>query len=188
MQKNNSNSYHYFLNLPVEFIPQPLDMTDGYHKIYPVNRVNSELREFLNSLGCDVGHGEQFLLEPNGRADTHIIHCDSADDLPLVKLNYVYCDSAHTMNWYELLPGKAVTVARSTADTEYLTCSYEDVIKVYSAEVGQPSLVNVKKLHDVAPVLSQRTCYSLALVDSQTQKRLCWSEAVDLFKNYIIDK
>ena len=187
MQAKKHNQYHHRLNLPVEFVPQPLDMSDGYHKIYPVDRVNKNLLEFFNSLGCDIGHGEQFLLQPNGMADYHIIHIDNDDDLPLVKINYVYCDTPHVMNWYELREGAKLKKAQSSANTNYFTCDPHDVEKVFSATVGQPSLVNVKKLHDVSTVSSPRTCYSLVVVENETLRRLTWEEAEFIFSDYILD-
>lgn len=180
------NNYHYYLKLPVEFKPDPVDMSSTHHALYPLDRLNKEFREWFWQFDLDVGHGEQFLLAP-GRQDFHIIHTDDFGVDPIVKLNYVYCDTPHLMNWYELNPGVELTKAYSPAGTPYGTCTVDECQKVYSIQCGQPSLVNVMELHDVTKVSSPRTCYSLVLIHRRRPpNRLSWQEAVEKFKDYIV--
>jgi hypothetical protein len=181
------NQYHYYLNLPVEFKPDPVDMSTTHHALYPLDRLTKEFAEWFWQFNIAIGHGEQFLLQP-GKQDFHIIHTDDFGTDPIVKLNYVYCDTPHSMNWYELKPGIELTKAYSPAGTPYGACTLEECNKVYSAQCGQPSLVNVMELHDVSKVSSPRTCYSLVLIHRRNPpKRLSWVEAVEIFKDYIVE-
>lgn len=183
---NESNLYHYYLNLPIKFEPNPIDMGDKYHVVYPLERIEKEFRQWFNTIGVMIGHGEQFLLKPDGR-DFHIIHTDDFGVDPIVKLNYVYCDEPHRMNWYKLKPGVELTTAYSPAGTPYATCTMEECDLVYSAQCGQPSLVNVLELHDVSKVTAPRTCYSFVLVHNKAPyKRLSWAEAEEIFKDYMV--
>ena len=184
------NNYHYELKLPVEFIPRSVDMGERYHVLYPVmgldSRLDKNFSDWFKTIGVMIGHGEQFLLRPDGR-NFHIIHTDDFGVDPIVKLNYVFCDTPNFMNWYKLKSGVELTTSYSPAGTPYGSCSLEECDLVYSAQCGKPSLVNVTELHDVSKVSSPRTCYSFVLAhNTAPYKRLTWSEAEEIFKDYII--
>ncbi len=181
------NPYHYYLDLPVKFIPNPVDMTGLYHTIYPIDRLNQEFKEWFWKLDLIVGHGEQFLLEPGSR-DFHIIHTDGFGKIPIVKLNYVYCDTPHLMNWYKTKPGVRLDEKTSPANTPYGECDPNDCDLVYSAQCGRPSLVNVMELHDVSKVTSRRECYSFVLFHKRNPPNdVTWDEATEIFQDYIVE-
>ena len=181
------NPYHYQLDLPVEFVPHSVDMTGLYHTVYPINRLNQEFKEWFWKLDLVIGHGEQFLLQPNAR-DFHIIHTDGFGAIPIVKLNYVYCDTPHLMNWYKRKPGIELSKKVSPANTPYGECDPENCELVYSAQCGKPSLVNVMELHDVSKVSSPRVCYSFVLFHRRpAPNNLSWSEAEEIFQDYIVE-
>lgn len=179
------NEYHYHLKLPVKFNPKPVNMEGGHHRLYPIDRLEQEFANWFIKQGVRIGHGEQFELSPNG-VSKHIIHTDDFDNKPIVKLNYVYCDTPHLMNWYKLKPGVQVTTAFSPAGTPYSSCTENECDLVYSAQVGQPSLVNVMELHDVSNVFSTRICYSFVLAHADKPVRLNWEEATYLLKDFIV--
>lgn len=181
------NPYHYHLDLPVEFIPNSVDMTGLYHTVYPIDRLNQEFKEWFWKLDLVIGHGEQFLLQPDAR-DFHIIHTDGFGVTPIVKLNYVYCDTPHLMNWYKRKPGIELSKKVSPANTPYGECDPENCELVYSAQCGKPSLVNVMELHDVSKVSSSRVCYSFVLFHRRpAPNNLSWSEAEKIFQDYIVE-
>lgn len=179
------NPYHYYLNLPIKFNPNPVDMQGGHHRLYPLDRLEKEFADWFIQHGVRIGHGEQFELSPTG-VRKHIIHTDDFGDADIVKLNYVYCDTPHSMNWFELKDGVELTKAFSPAGTPYGACEPEDCKLVHSAQVGQPSLVNVMKLHDVSNVSSTRICYSFVLIHSHKRDKLTWDEAYEVFKDFIV--
>lgn len=178
------NHYHYYLDIPVEFKPNPVDMNGGHHRLYPIDRLEEEFANWFVERGIRIGHGEQFELSPSG-VKKHIIHTDDFGTDPIVKLNYAFCDTPHLMNWYKLKHGVELTKAFSPAGTPYGACTPEECELVYSAQVGKPSLVNVMELHDVSEVSSKRICYSFVLIHSDKPVRLTWEEATEILKDYI---
>ena len=186
LDTNMKNPYHYYLNLPIKFNPNPVDMEGGHHRLYPLERVEKDFADWFIERGVRIGFGEQFELSLDG-VRKHIIHTDDFDKQPIVKLNYVYCETPHLMHWYKLKPGIETTTAYSPAGTPYSTCTSDECDLVYSAQVGKPSLVNVMELHNVSEVSSTRICYSFVLVHSNRRVRLNWEEATELLKDYIIE-
>lgn len=177
--------YHYYLDIPVKFNPHPIDMEGGHHRLYPLDRIEPQFNEWFLERGVRIGHGEQFELDPSG-IQKHIIHTDDFGESPIVKLNYVYCDTPHLMNWYKLKPEVNLSTAYSPAGTPYGVCDPAECDLVYSAQVGTPSLVNVMALHDVSAVTSNRVCYSLVLIHSHKPVKLTWDEATEIFQDYIV--
>lgn len=180
------NQYHYRLNLPIAFEPVYLEPNPSQHNIYSIDLIPKDFKDFLAGLKINIMFGEQFLLDPNKRA-TYYAHIDDPTAIDHVKMNYVYCDDPHTMNWYRLKDGKQSTLATTTIGTSYSWAEKHDCDIVYSASVGTPSIVNVTVLHDVSPVTAIRYCFSLTLSHlDNPSKKLTWAEAEVLLKDYIV--
>jgi hypothetical protein len=182
------NNYHYKLSFPVDFIPTYLE-GDTFRNVYPVELINQELVDWLNKLNIFVIMAEQYMLDPNGKKSSYEIHRDGQPDVhpDFIKMNYVFCDTPHVMNWYKLHPGKELKNAGIPGGFPFLVCDEGDCDLVHSAEVGQPSLVNVMELHDVSTVLSKRYCFAFVLGNIETKQPINWNEAEELFKEYIIE-
>jgi hypothetical protein len=101
-------------------------------------------------------------------------------------MNFVYSDTPSTMNWFEYKNADLLENFTTPIGTGYITTPRDNCELVYSAEVGQPSLVNTGMLHDISPVAGPRWCFSFPLW--QHEQRLTWDRAVDIFKDYIVDK
>jgi hypothetical protein len=179
-----TNQYHYRLNLPVEFIPKHIEQCE-FRCPYPINLVNQELVDWLKSIGILLHMGEEFLLDPSGTSK-HDIHLDGNKQNMFLKLNYVFCDTPHVMNWYKLKSDNTLKTINSDGGTPYLVCNPDDCEIVYSAEVGKPSLVNVMELHDVSTVKSKRYCFSFVLISIEKRRPIVWEEAEEIFKDYIV--
>ena len=191
MYKQFKNEYHYKLNIPVEFKPSIIE-DSNFRCHYPIELINQEFKDWLKSFNIGIFLPEQFLLDPNN-VSKHIIHKDGAYLFNFIKLNFVFCDTPSTMNWYKLLPGKELKNVNSSGGTPYLISNADDTELVYSAQVGQPSLVNVSHLHDVSTVQSKRYCFSFVLTKLKDgepirgdQAFLSWQEGEEIFDEYII--
>jgi hypothetical protein len=179
------NRYHHYLKIPVEFIPvfdTSAPFISGYDKSY------QELVDWIDGLGLTIGGAEVFHLEPNDLSYPNClpIHTDSSAFDNHVKINFVYSDIASTMNWYEYKDPTLLETLTTPIGTGYITTTKANCELVYSAEVGQPSLVNTGMLHDISPVTSTRYCFSFPIW--KNGQRLTWDRAMDIFKDYIIDK
>lgn len=182
-----SNTYHHYLKIPVGFIPV---FPDGSQVIssYDKKLITKEFRDWIESLGLAIGSSEVFHIRPNdaGHLDHIPIHNDATEFNNHVKINFVYSDTASTMNWYTYKDTDLLETLTTPIGTGYITTPRDNCKLVYSAEVGRPSLVNTGMLHDVSPVTSTRYCFSFPLL--QNGQRLIWENAVNIFQEYIVDK
>jgi hypothetical protein len=190
------NKYHYNLNLPVKFVPTELDTSINQFPQYPLYLLDEEFKNWFHQFGIEIGNGQLFVLDPN-RKSSYEIHVDESLDIPLVKLNYVFCDAPSVMNWYEVKTGRQIKKLVLPDGSEYgdlaLECAPEDCELVYSAHIGQPSLINASVLHTVATVTSKRYCYAFVLIKKGTDvhdsnSRVTWEEAVNIFKDYMVNE
>jgi hypothetical protein len=181
------NTYHHYLKIPVTFTPV---FPDGRQVIaaYDKTLISSELLNWLGSLNIGIGGAEVFHLRPYDadHLDHLPIHTDSSNFDNHVKMNFVYSDTRSTMNWFEYKNADLLENFTTPIGTGYITTPRDNCELVYSAEVGQPSLVNTGMLHDISPVAGPRWCFSFPLW--QHEQRLTWDRAVDIFKDYIVDK
>ena len=180
------NRYHHYLKIPVKFTPV-FDAGAPFISGYDKTLIDQDLVEWIDGLGLTIGGAEVFHLEPNDPKYPNClpIHSDSSAFDNHVKINFVYCDTASTMNWYEYKDPTLLETLTTPIGTGYITTIKANCKLVYSAEVGQPSLVNTGTLHDISPVTSTRYCFSFPIW--KNGKRLTWDRAMDIFKDYIID-
>jgi hypothetical protein len=186
MDPKLKNQYHYRLEIPVKFIPKYIEPNEFQHNFYEKALLNEEFLAWLNGLKLDILGVEQFVLDPEKRRK-HYVHIDDPLVDNHVKLNFVYCDKDYNMNWYSLKEGSKTTVAVSKLGTTYEWADKDDCNVLYSAVVGQPSIINANVLHDVDPVDHLRYCFSITLthLDNPT-KKISWEEAEEIFKDYVI--
>jgi hypothetical protein len=177
------NRYHYKLNLPVKFIPNP-NFFNHYpepcHVKFSINDVNEDLQTFLKSVGIYIMAAELFVRNPTTK---NFIHLDGDKFSDNVKINYVYGQG--TMDWYRLKIDKDIITETNTIGTKHVRADDADCEKVWSAPIDEfGSLVNVGVLHGVSNVTTTRWCYCLILGDILNMKRLQWDRALELFQGY----
>lgn len=178
-----TNLYHYHLKIPVEFSTTFVDDRNLRHTAFDINLINPELRNWLAEHNLYIlGYCERFLFDPVNFPSL-LIHIDNPDSKNHVKLNYVFCDTPHQTVWYQLKPGKELKFSETAIGTRYAWAMPEDCEPVYSATLGQPSLINASILHGVSPVSSQRITYSMTLAKISTNELVSWEEAEDIFKD-----
>jgi hypothetical protein len=177
------NRYHYKLNLPVKFIPNPKffnDYPEPCHVKFSINDVNKDLQTFLISLGVYIMDVELFVRDSSTK---NFIHLDGDKFSDNVKINYVYGQGL--MDWYRLKSNKDIITETNTIGTKHVRANEGDCEKVWSAPIDEfGSLVNVGVLHGVSDVTNTRWCYCLILGDILNMKRLEWDRALKLFQSY----
>jgi hypothetical protein len=173
------NSYHYTLTLPV---------TVTFNETWETTRLSwydtkhIELVEFLETLGITIRHAQRFYTPPYG---TLPIHVDSHDLVSQAKLNYIIGGKDSTMDWFELKPGRDINTMVTPVGSKYLYADAGDVVKVYSAKVGHPSIINSGILHSITNSNEPRVCYSFVLAYLDSDQNLSWQDSERLFGAYI---
>jgi len=178
------NRYHHRLNIPVTFQPEFPKNTNAAVLPYTKNQINKELINWLLNISVGIKHCEVFYLSPDSQSN-HVIHLDGESFDDHVKLNFAYCETEELMNWF-IPKENAILISKKTPiDTTYIETNEDQCILVHQAIIGQPSLVNVGQLHNISDVKSPRYCFSFVLSKLETNKRLTWDDAVEIFKDYI---
>jgi len=164
------------------------DLTEKFHCRIEREEIDSNLLDFLSDLNVvcfPPMPGEFFYTPPYGILHSHSDHTEITD---IAKLNWMWGGEGSLMDWYQLKPGAALY------KNKYLTpvqsaparAHQKDIIHVFSATIGTPSLVNVGRLHGVRNLDQPRYVSCVIPVWKNNHKRLMWPEAIELFKNYII--
>jgi hypothetical protein len=179
------NIYHQYINVPVAFTPTYIKPNYQQHNSYDLTFLNQEIKDWLHRLDLCVTVGEQFVRYPYQKAIP--IHVDNPAYKEHVKLNYVYCDSEHQMTWYQLKADKEMQLATTNVGTQYAWADTADCEEVFSAVVGQPSLINAGVLHNVTQVATIRWCWSFSIGHlDPTKGLLTWDDAVEILKDHIV--
>jgi hypothetical protein len=165
------------LDLPVKFKPvfDAAHFADKKfaHEPIKINEIDPLFLKFLDRLGV------------TGVNSTLLVHIDGATESNDVKLNYIYGVGTSKMRWYKLKPNRSVKREYNVNNTAHISAASDDVDEVFSASVGEASLVNVGQLHGVTDISEPRICYCLCLYNKTTGERLQWDEAVIIFRKFI---
>jgi len=178
------NIFHRRLDIPVKFVPVFPDKPPTMSK-YDISLINTEFLDWLDSLQVNICNPELFYLKPNNKEilDKIPIHLDGEIFDNHVKLNFVYCRTLSTMNWLVCKDPDKLKYYRTPVGTSYIQADEEDCEVVYSAQIGQPSLVNVGMLHSVSAVQSERYCFSFPI--EKDGRLILWEQAEEIFKDYV---
>lgn len=146
--------------------------------------VDPALRRFLSDAHVAIAHAEIFFTPANGGIPIHLDDHGYSDN---VKLNFVYGAPTSTMSWWDVRDAsKPWNILRTPIGTPYVLFNEADCVKVFSAPLAGPNLVNVGVLHSVENVSSEdRWCVSYVLCDDTTSHRLRWPDAVGRFSGQI---
>jgi len=153
----------------------------------PIDRIDPRIRGWLAIRGVEVHHAEIFYTAPRWST---AIHADGARLDEHVKLNWVYGASGSRMCWYtDNKGGLGYTKAKTRIGTEYYRWDPANCSEAWSAEIGQPSLVNVGGPHNVVNDTDDgRWCMSLVLKHRETGELVQWDQAMIIFNQFMVDR
>lgn len=176
------NTYHARLKLPVDFRVNTLTSTD---RISQYTATHQDLENLLLAAGVGIREAQRFYTPPNGTLPPHA-DCDHLNNY--TKLNYVFGGQDSQMIWYRLQNGCAAKKMLTSVGTKYLYAPAEDLVPVFSAHVGFPSLVNSGQFHSVLNGAEPRICYSFMLTYAEhPDQNINWCDAVDRLQQYVAD-
>jgi hypothetical protein len=146
-----------------------------------INRINPVLHATLKLLGLRVSYAECFRLKPYQENN---IHTDTVSG-DYIKINWIYGGKDSTMSWYIPNTVSSKNLMLTATGTTYENYEPNEVTMVHRQQLHSPSLVQVGVPHDVQNYSELR--YALSLVIARSDKRLTMDEALEIFRNYIID-
>lgn len=178
--------YHCNINIPVPFIDYEHDYDKFQEIVVDRTRINSEFIDWLSGLGLSFFKARFFNSLPH---QNYLLHIDGKADVECTKLNIVFNSHESVMNWYRPLDGYSGKYDKNTVG-EYIPFFEKNKCRVvHSARVDTNCIVQGNRIHDLQNQFNNgkcRKCYSFFLLDSKTQRRLTWTGALDVFKNYLM--
>lgn len=176
------NIYHARLKLPIDFRVDDLANTS---RISQYTTKHQDLENLLLKVGVGIREAQRFYTPPNGTLPPHA-DCDHLNNY--TKLNYVFGDCNSRMIWYQLRDGCVPKKLITPVDTKYLYAPEQDLVPVFSAQVGFPSLVNSGQFHSISNGPEPRICYSFVLTYAENPRQnINWQDAVDRLQQYVTD-
>lgn len=154
----------------------------SHSKIDPED-LNPNLIEFADKFGLTLHLAECFYSNPLGKKFSQI-HRDVSGAASATKFNWSYGGGGSLMNWF--IPITDIERLSTTAiGVRYRYYNNEDVKLIHSQPVGFPSLLEVALPHNVTIGNKERICVSILFKYKYTDFFPTFSEAVELFKDYI---
>jgi hypothetical protein len=148
---------------------------------YDQSLIDQELIDWLASLGVGIQHAETFLIRRGNNLGIHL-DTDQFDDH--VKLNFVYTTCDAVMNWYSVRDMALLETHTTPLGTQYITAKEHNCDLVFSAKVGQPSLINAGVLHSISHCTADRWCFSFVL--HKDNHLIAWDQAEAIFRDYVV--
>jgi hypothetical protein len=148
-----------------------------------IDTINPKLIDLLLNNNIEIRAIEVFYSEPNFGGG---IHSDGIGDEgnDVTKLNYIFGGKNSLMHWYKLKPNARKIILDTEKDTPYINYYNEDTVRIHSAKVGFPSIVQVAVPHNVRNFSEPRYCVCLVIHDAITKKRLPFDYLADLLKEF----
>ncbi len=185
-----NNIFERELILPFTFQPVFDRSLNKPHAKFKLTEKNQDFINWLQEKDIAITHGERFYLHPI-RANHLPIHVDvflpnQSDDI--VKINFVYCDVDTYMNWYELKEDVELEVIPTSVDSYYKVIDREEAKLVHTVKTDRPRLINAGIPHDIYPPVSMpRYSFSFILIKKSTGVKISWNEALEIFKENIVE-
>jgi hypothetical protein len=143
-----------------------------------------EYLTWLDSLGLEIKLAELFYCGPGAEI---FVHSDEIETPNCCKMNWAYCDSEVTMDWYAVDPGTKIEQHNNTIGGYYLSCDPQHYSLYKSAAIGRPSLVNVSNLHGVKNTSNNPWwCVTIVLRKKNADEhRISWNELLEIVTPWI---
>ena len=148
---------------------------------------DENLNAFLKKYRLEICHSEVFYTPPR---TTTVIHIDSDDTASKIKINYVFGANGSQMQWFApkdstIVPGLKKTVI----DTHYYYYDDDQCDLIYSAEVAQPSMVEVGIAHNVVNNTDEpRWCLSYMMYDPYQEILPTWTDVYKRLSRFVVRK
>lgn len=147
----------------------------------PESLFSSDIRAWLDSLGCVIGNIELFYTIP--QCLERVFHIDMDPPRDYVKINFIWGSDQHVMQWGESKSlSQTLSSSKTVVGTDYLSYHETDIDIRESLTIKNPVLVNVGRPHRVLNYRDQgRWCLCLIPRRKKTNQRILFQEALDIF-------
>ena len=181
-------TYIQHLNFNIEPLIEDIKIYEGgdktKHLAVSRTKLTSDLITFLKNCNLFPGVIEIFYTPAMGRRYIHIDEYPGGD---YIKLNWQTAGEDSLMRWYTINENVVIKEPSITViNTRYLKFEPDEVKSAFKSKVGYPSIVQVGVPHDIVNVYEPRYVLSIVPRHIKTGKRVTMSEALEIFKEYVI--
>jgi len=170
-------NFDYFKSLKID----PLGI--GHFKLEE-DAIIPEYLVWIDSLGLEIKLAELFYC---GAGAEIFVHSDEIKKPDCCKMNWAYCDSNVSMDWYAVKPGTSIEKHYNTIGGYYLSCDPQNYFLYKSEVLAKPSLVNVSDLHGVKNTSTDPWwCVTIVLKKKNSQEhRISWNDLLEIVTPWI---
>ena len=189
ISKRMENTFCLDLDLPVSIDLaeinrlKSLDIDSAKWQMHDL-AVDTNLDKFLEKYRLKIVYTEAHYVPPNTTTFAHI------DDnvASIVKLNYIFGAKGSTMQWFKTKdPDMVPSFNKTPLDTPYYRFEDDQIDLIYSAEVKQPSMVEVGVIHNVVnPTDEPRWCLCYMLGDPFKGRFVDWQDAYKRLRKFVV--
>ena len=193
------NNVYRFLNIPFDLFDQKqveATYTDvvtttqnnpagrQVRLLTDTNKVyNAESYKWFENLGCYLHHGHIFYSRPGGILPWH----NDGELGDYVKLNFVWGSDNHLMYFGEPKNIRKKPLSQNASGNNYQIFAESELQNIISVQINKPFIFNGDIPHEVRNFGSTgRWCLSTILY--YKGNRLLWNDALNIFKEYIINE
>ena len=166
---------------------EPFSLKELYHYHLDMDEfIHQELIDFLGDHGVKAGGLSTFYCKPYHDS---IIHTDQGAehyDWNYAKINFVFGGKDSVMNWFKPITQPKVTTDQLGASSYFNRWSRSEVELIHQEWIGFPGICQVGIPHNVTTKSEKRRCMSLHIGKLNSNKRLSYQEAIDIFKNFSV--
>jgi hypothetical protein len=203
------NIYHRYLDLPFTY-PKPERFNQGsdqYTALLDQEKVYQPFKEWISSFGLSISNVlEGFYTPPNGgRVPLHADTSMMPGENDICKLNFTWGSLDSTTQWYRIkdiskikkhyinddIANKKFHDAGIVPDIDIsyvLFADWDDAELMYETVIDRPSLLNISQLHSTFNPSPTEHRWTLCFTLLKDDKALSFDEALEIFKDYIINE
>lgn len=180
-----TNRFHRYLNLPFEIVKPDFcnyEPSDFYQKIHDYTNVYVSMLH--HELGLITKHVDLIYTEPGGKVPVHVDGPELDDH---VKINKTWGPKEGVIRWWS--PKEYFTHQLDNSYNQTLVAREEDSEFLYEVNTNHTSLINVGKFHSTYnPTNQGRWTLSFIPGKKNTNENVSWDEALEIYKDYIVEK
>ena len=182
------NKYCAYLNIPFPLFKENFDPFQlpkiRHFKLDKDEVISNELINWFTSIKLNIFLVEVFYTSPN---QSGVIHLDSVGG-DFTKLNWQFGGKDSIMNWYSENNPNIRTKTLSSIGTNSSSFDVNDVTKIHSQSIENPSLVQVGIPHNIENFSEDRWVVSVVYkYPSAIYRRPTWTESLSIFNNYLVE-
>lgn len=174
---------HIGLDFPTEIFKEPYNVSSfpmvRRTLLNPAIHINPEILDIIQSNNLKIVMVELFYSDVEF---TSYIHSDTGGN-DISKINWIIGGEDSVMNWFE---PQVTSQVQGIGNNTYIGYKPDEVVKIHSAKIHNPSLIQAAVPHNVVTGKDKRWAVSLMLTNNIYQGRIKFNDASKHLEKYLL--